>query len=327
MPTKTWTQRIFPLPSWGCHCGGQMPTFFTNFAFSECTAAAEGYMEFQDQIWILEQQSHQQFWGACRQVAATIVDIAMMGTCLLPVPSTGWARFLPILASAWSLLGVQTPSSLPRPVTCLRRRGLRWALQSFQVDKKTQAAAIQVKPSFAVISEAMVTMEDFQSLDESRLAMRKFRRALKDDTILVNRLGKTFGQSAISSTLSKICRTRTVGRALYCTLRRGIRLPESSRPRSSRSSRVTKGTWLPESSMQLSKDTKIQKLQEESNAMHLVKFLYTSTCHWDLKIATHCCVIMFLCFIQVQPGTTAVTWTLCQCMWISFCIQPPFTLA
>ena len=33
-------------------------------------------------------------------------------------------------------------------------------------------------------------------------------------------------------------------------------------------------------------------------AMHTVKFLYTTTFHWGLKVATHCCVIVHLCFIR-----------------------------
>ena len=40
--------------------------------------------------------------------------------------------------------------------------------------------------------------------------------------------------------------------------------------------------------------------------MHAVKFLYTATFHWGLKVATHCCVIVHLCFIQDQPDTTEI---------------------
>ena len=37
--------------------------------------------------------------------------------------------------------------------------------------------------------------------------------------------------------------------------------------------------------------------------MHAVKFLCTSAFHCCLKIATHCCVVVFLCFIGGQPDT------------------------
>ena len=38
--------------------------------------------------------------------------------------------------------------------------------------------------------------------------------------------------------------------------------------------------------------------------IHMVKLLYTSTFYRGLKIATHCCVTVCLCFIQDQPDTT-----------------------
>ena len=37
--------------------------------------------------------------------------------------------------------------------------------------------------------------------------------------------------------------------------------------------------------------------------MHAVKFLCTSAFHCCLKIATHCCVVVLLCFIGGQPDT------------------------
>ena len=41
--------------------------------------------------------------------------------------------------------------------------------------------------------------------------------------------------------------------------------------------------------------------------MHAVKFLYTATFHWGLKVATHCCVVVHQCFIQDQPDTTEIS--------------------
>ena len=35
------------------------------------------------------------------------------------------------------------------------------------------------------------------------------------------------------------------------------------------------------------------------------------TFHWDLKVATHCCVVVHWCFTRDQPDTTAVTWSQC----------------
>ena len=39
-------------------------------------------------------------------------------------------------------------------------------------------------------------------------------------------------------------------------------------------------------------------------SLHEVKLLYTTTFHEDLKVATHCYVVVRLCFIQDQPDTT-----------------------
>ena len=41
--------------------------------------------------------------------------------------------------------------------------------------------------------------------------------------------------------------------------------------------------------------------------MHAVKFLYIPTFHWGLKVATHCCVLVHLCFIQDQSDTIETT--------------------
>ena len=35
--------------------------------------------------------------------------------------------------------------------------------------------------------------------------------------------------------------------------------------------------------------------------MHAVKFLFIATFHWGLRITTHCCVVVGVCFIQDQP--------------------------
>ena len=40
--------------------------------------------------------------------------------------------------------------------------------------------------------------------------------------------------------------------------------------------------------------------------VHAVKFLYTTTFHLGLKVATHCCVVLHLCFIRDQPDTTKI---------------------
>ena len=50
-----------------------------------------------------------------------------------------------------------------------------------------------------------------------------------------------------------------------------------------------------------------------------------------VKLVTHFCVVVPVCFIRDQPDTTAVTWSLCPCTLSStlssFCIPPPFTVS
>ena len=41
--------------------------------------------------------------------------------------------------------------------------------------------------------------------------------------------------------------------------------------------------------------------------MHVVKFLYITTFQWGLKVTTHYCVIVHLCFIQDQPNTIEIS--------------------
>ena len=53
--------------------------------------------------------------------------------------------------------------------------------------------------------------------------------------------------------------------------------------------------------------------------MSAVKVLYTSTFHWGLKVTSHCCVVVHLCFIWDQQGTTAVAWSQFPCTLSSFC--------
>ena len=70
--------------------------------------------------------------------------------------------------------------------------------------------------------------------------------------------------------------------------------------------------------------------------MHAVKFLYTNTFQWGLKVATHCCAVVHLCLIQDQPDTEISQIQLQShgqsasaghAMLSSFCIQQPFTEA
>ena len=41
--------------------------------------------------------------------------------------------------------------------------------------------------------------------------------------------------------------------------------------------------------------------------MHAVKFLCTAAFHWGLKVATHCCVVVHLCFICDQPDKAEIS--------------------
>ena len=42
-------------------------------------------------------------------------------------------------------------------------------------------------------------------------------------------------------------------------------------------------------------------------SLHMVKLLYTTIFQWDLKVATHYCVIVLQCFIPDQPDTMEIS--------------------
>ena len=184
--------------------GGQVPVLFTAFAFNEETGAAEGYVEFHDQIW------SNNLIDRFEELGATSVDVMtfqhndgnhsaasaynrvrkVAGNPGFTLITTGNAN-AKLLTKANDLLENEKPTKST----------------SQEFDEKAHAA---IKKSLSDIADSMVTKDDYQSLGES--SQKNFEeikeRMAKEHAAVVGTLSKTIRdqQQIIENMENKISR-------------------------------------------------------------------------------------------------------------------------
>ena len=143
---------------------GEMPTVFTQYALNESTGTAEGFMEFQEQVWSHQIQSQWEQLGA-----ASVTVLTFQNNDGNHSAASALNRVTKLASSPGFKL-ITTGSCNPKLQAKAKELAEKEHVKlntTTEFDEKTQAV---IKQSLAVaerISESMVTKKELQDLGES----------------------------------------------------------------------------------------------------------------------------------------------------------------